>query len=128
MHRLASAETGALGVANQWLSADLEGKPRNHAVGTGPAMTAEENNHARRTMVAKLQGNAFRGTADLREPVLNSHTVMVVVANARRGEMMVEGLEAPAGSIIPRVVARRSIAAAAEPARERPRAAHRRAR
>ena len=48
----------------------------------------------------------------------HSHTVMVVVANARRGEMMVEGLEAAAGSVIPRVVARRSIAAA-PPARSR---------
>jgi hypothetical protein len=124
---LAAAETGALGVANQWLSADLEGKPRNRAVGTGPAMTAEENNRTRRTMVAKLQRDDFSGAADLREPVLNSHTVMVVVANARRGEMMVEGLEASRGSVIPRVVARRSIAAAAEPARERARAARRRA-
>jgi hypothetical protein len=128
VHRLAGTETGALGVANQWLSADLEGKPRNHAVGTGPAMTAEENNRARRTMVAKLQRKAFRGAADLREPVLNSHTVMVVVANARRGEMMVEGLEAAAGSVIPRVVARRSIAAAVEPARGQPRVARHRAR
>ena len=127
MHRLSRAGDGALGVANQWLSADLEGKPRNRAEGTGPAMTAEENNRARRAMVAKLQGEAFGGAADLREPVLNSHTVMVVVANARRGEMMVEGLEASEGSIIPRVVARRSIAAAAAPARERPRAAPRRA-
>jgi hypothetical protein len=120
VHRLAGAENGALGVANQWLSADLKGKPRNRAVGTGPAMTAAANNRARRTMVAKLQGDAFRGAADLREPVLNSHTVMVVVANARRGEMMVEALEASEGSVIPRVVARRSIAAAAEAAREQP--------
>jgi len=120
VHRLAGAENGALGVANQWLSADLKGKPRNRATGTGPAMTAEANNRARRTMVAKLQGDAFRGAADLREPVLNSHTVMVVVANARRGEMMVEALEASGGSVIPRVVARRSITAAAGAAREQP--------
>ena len=128
VHRVAGAENGALGVANQWLSADLAGKPRNRAVGTGPAMTAEENNRARRKMVAKLQREAFRGAADLNEPVLNSHTVMVVVANARRGEMMVEGLEAAAGSVIPRVVARRSIAAAVEPARGQPRVARHRAR
>jgi len=127
VHRLAHAESGALGVANQWLSGDLEGKPRNHAVGTGPAMTVEENNRARRAMVAKLQRKAFRGAADLREPVLNSHTVMVVIANARRGEMMVEGLEASEASVIPRVVARRTIAGAAEPARERSRTAHRKA-
>jgi len=114
VHRAASAKDGALGVANQWLSPDLEGKARNHAVGTGPAMTAEENNRARRTMVAKLQRESFQGAADLPEPVLNSHTVMVVVANAQRGEMMVEGLEASEGSVIPRVVARRSIVATAE--------------
>lgn len=70
IHQSAHTENGALGVANQWLSTDLEGKARNHAVGTGPA--------------------------------------------AGRGEMRVEGLEAAAGSVIPRVVARRSIAA--EPA------------
>ncbi|MGH7122996.1 MAG: hypothetical protein ACREFI_01395, partial [Stellaceae bacterium] len=114
VHRSGSGENGALGVANQWLSADLEGKARNHAVGTGDAMTAEENNRVRRRMVAGLQHESFRGTADLPEPVLNSHTVMVVVASARRGEMMVEGLEAAPGEIIPRVVARRSIADSSE--------------
>ncbi len=128
VHPSARAADGTLGVANQWLSADLEGTPRSHAIGTRAPVTVEENNKARRAMVAGLQRGAFRGTADLGEPVLNSQTVMVVVANARRGEMMVEGLEASAGSVIPRVVARRSIAAAAEPARERPRAAGHKAR
>jgi hypothetical protein len=121
VHPSADAEEGALGVANQWLSSDLEGKARNHAVGTGPTLPPEENNRLRRAMVAKLQGEAFSGAVDLPEPVLNSHTVMVVVANASRGEMLVEGLEAPDGSVIPRVVARRSIGAAAEPLREQPR-------
>jgi len=128
VHRAASAKDGVLGVANQWLSSDLEGKARNHAVGTGPTMTAEENNRARRTMVAELQRESFQGAADLPEPVLNSHTVMVVVANAQRGEMMVEGLETSEGSVIPRVVARRSIVATADRARVRSRSAHHRAR
>ena len=128
VHRAASAKDGALGVANQWLSPDLDGKARNHAVGTGPGVTAEENNRARRTMVVELQRESFRGAADLPEPVLNSHTVMVVVANAQRGEMMVEGLEASEGSIIPRVIARRSIVATADRAGARSRSARHRAR
>ncbi|HKF73749.1 MAG TPA: hypothetical protein VKB68_18485 [Stellaceae bacterium] len=127
VHPSADAEKGALGVANQWLSSDLEGKARNHAVGTGPMLPPEENNRLRRAMVAKLQGEAFSGAADLPEPVLNSHTVMVVVANASRGEMLVEGLEAPEGSVIPRVVARRSIGAAPASARGRSPAAYHRA-
>src|SRR5207302_8911655 len=98
VHRAASAKDGALGVANQWLSPDLEGKARNHAVGTGPAITAEENNRARRTIVAKLQRESFQGAADLPEPVLKSHTVMEVVANAQRGEIKGERLAADGGS------------------------------
>ena len=109
VHRSADAANGALGVANQWLSPDIGGTARNHAVGTGPVTTADENNRARRLTVARLQSEDFRGAADLREPVLNSHTVMVVIANARRGEMLVEGLEASANAVLPRVVARRSI-------------------
>ncbi len=109
VHRSARARYGSLGVANQWLSADLRGKARNHAIGTGPRMTAEENNRARRRVVTELQRRAFPSANELPEPALNSHTVMVVIANARRKEMRVEGLEASAGSIIPRVVAQRSI-------------------
>ena len=109
VHRSADAESGALGVANQWLSAGLRGKARSHAAGKHAAATADENNRIRRTAVARLQCSDFRGAEDLPEPVLNSHTVMVVVANARRGEMLVEGLEASPNSILPRVIARRSI-------------------
>ncbi len=123
VHRSADAENGALGVANQWLSPDLRGKARNHALGTGAATSAAENNRIRRAAVARLQSRNFRGAQDLSEPVLNSHTVMVVVANARRGEMRVEGLAAPTGSIIPRVVARRAIADPPARAREGLRAA-----
>jgi hypothetical protein len=120
VHRSADAESGALGVANQWLSPDLHGKARNHAVGTGATTSATENNRIRRAAVTRLQSQEFRGALDLAEPVLNSHTVMVVVANARRGEMQIEGLEVPAASIIPRVVARRSIAEPPEASRESP--------
>lgn len=127
VHRSADAENGALGVANQWLSTDLRGKARNHAVGTGSATTAEENNRIRRKAIARLQSVDFRGAADLDEPVLNSHTVMVVIANARRGEMMVEGLEAPPSSVLPRVIARRSIADPAARASRRPRSTLRKA-
>lgn len=111
VHRSADAENGALGVANQWLSTDLCGKARNRAVGTGSVTTAEENNRIRRKQITRQQLGDFRGAADLDEPALNSHTVMVVVANARRGEMTVEGLEAPPSSVLPRVIARGSIGA-----------------
>jgi hypothetical protein len=109
VHRGNAANAGALGVANRWLSPDLEGTPRNAAVTTGPATTPEANNAARECMIRALQAGAFGGAADLDEPVLNSHTVMVVSANARRGEMAVEALDPPAGTIIPRVVARVAI-------------------
>lgn len=111
VHRSADAENGALGVANQWLSTDLRGKARNRAVGTGSVTTAEENNRIRRKQITRQQLGDFCGAADLDEPALNSHTVMVVVANARRGEMTVEGLEAPPSSVLPRVIARGSIGA-----------------
>jgi hypothetical protein len=104
-----AAAGGACAAANQWLSSDLAGRPRNHALTTGAPTTPEANNAARARMIGALQRGAFAGAADLREPVLNSHTVMVVAANARRGEMTVEALDPPAGSILPRVVARAEI-------------------
>lgn len=100
---------GALGVANQWLSSDLEGAPRNESITTLPWTTPAVNNAAREAMIRALQTGAFAGTADLEEPVLNSHTVMVVVANAQRGEMRIEALDPQAGEILPRVVARRHL-------------------
>jgi hypothetical protein len=99
----------ACGIANQWLSPDLAGTPRNRSVTTGPATTPAANNAARVAMIRALQDGEFAGAADLREPVLNSHTVMVVSANARRGEMVVEALDPPDGAIIPRIVARGEI-------------------
>lgn len=109
VHRASPAAPRALGAANQWLSPDVPGRARNRAVTTGAPTTPEENNAARRAMICRLQGGDFHGAADLPEPLLNSHTVMVVVANARKGEMSVEALDPPAGRIIPRVVARRRL-------------------
>lgn len=106
VHRLGVAPGKALGVANQWLSPDLEGAPRNEAVTTLPPTSPEANNATRELMISALQRGDFTGAADLDEPVLNSHTVMVVAANAQRGEMIVEALDPPAGAIIPLVVAR----------------------
>ncbi len=106
IHRTDRA-TAALGVANQWLSPGLKGKARNESITTGAPMSPEKNNAVRQAMVRRLQQGAFAGAADLAEPVLNSHTVMVAAANARRGEMMVEALDRRPGQIIPHVVARR---------------------
>ena len=80
---------------------------------TGPRLSPEMNNRARQSDICLAQKGAFAGAADLAEPVLNSHTVMVVSANARRGEMTVEALERGRGSLVPRVVARRALRHAA---------------
>jgi hypothetical protein len=109
VHRMDRDASGVLGIANQWLSPDLRGHARNESATSTAPMTAEGNNRARQASVRALQQGEFGGAADLTEPVLNSHTVMVVVANARRGEMMVEALDPSRESIIPQVVARRSI-------------------
>ncbi len=106
LHRRDTADGAALGVANRWLSPDLEGTPRNESVTTGPALTPEANNAVRETMVCGLQKYESPAAADLEEPVLNSHTVMLVVADARRGTMIVEALDPPPGAIIPRTVGR----------------------
>ena len=98
-----------LGVANQWLSSDLRGSARNEAVSSGMRVSAEANNRARQADIADLQKRAFIGAEDLSEPVLNSHTVMVVAANAGRGEMTAEALDRANGCITPRVVARRAV-------------------
>jgi hypothetical protein len=118
VHRVDPAAPAALGIANQWLSRDLPGAARNRSLTTGPRTTPEENNAARQAMICRVQDGDFDGAADLREPVLNSHTVMVVVANARRGELSVEALDPPPGSLLPRVVARRSLCQPSREARE----------
>jgi hypothetical protein len=109
LHPIAERAGGALGIANQWLSPDLKGQARNQSTTLAPRLPPEANNAARRALVTRLQAGAFQGSADLVEPVLNSHTVMVISANAGRGEMIVEALDPPPGEILPRVVARRSV-------------------
>jgi hypothetical protein len=107
----APADDGCtIGVANDWLSGDLPGIPRAHSLGPSPAVSPRENNRMRRSIVCVLQQGAFGGAADLVPPVLNSHTVMVVSANAAIGEMTVEALDPLAGAgPLPRVVARRAL-------------------
>jgi hypothetical protein len=107
VHDARAADGGTIGIANDWLSGDLPGTPRAHAE---PSATAgpRENNRLRRSMVCALQQGAFGGAADLVPPVINSHTVMVVSANAAAGEMTVEALDpTPGATPIPQVVARR---------------------
>lgn len=109
IHRLPADSPAAIGVANQWLSRDLKGRARNHSRTTQAPLDAEENNAERRRTICAIQTRGFRGAADLPEPVLNSHTVLVMAANPRRGEMIVEALDPERGRILPRVVARREL-------------------
>ncbi|HKT19437.1 MAG TPA: hypothetical protein VJR47_15420 [Stellaceae bacterium] len=112
VHRTGHAQGGVLGIANQWLSPDLKGKARNESITVAPALKPEANNALRRAIVTELQRHPFRGSADLMEPVLNSHTVMVMTGNAATGELTVEALDPLPGAILPTLVARRRIAAA----------------
>jgi len=112
IHHADDAPGGILGIANQWLSPDLKGKARNESITVAPALEPEANNALRRAIVTELQRHDFRGSADLMEPVLNSHTVMVITGNAATGELTVEALDPPPGAILPKPVARRQIRAA----------------
>ncbi len=107
----ATEEDGlTIGVANDWLSHDLAGVPRPHAVDWSPEMSPRENNRLRRSAVCALQRGAFGGAADLAPPVLNSHTVLVASANAATGEMVVEALDpVPGAGLLPAVTARRAL-------------------
>lgn len=109
IHHARDTHGSILGVANQWLSADLKGKARNESVTVIPMLDPETNNRVRREMVCRLQAEAFDGYADIQQPVLNSMTVLVMVANAATGEMSVEALDPPEGAILPKVVARRAL-------------------
>lgn len=110
IHRAQAADGFTIGVANDWLSSGLPGAPRAHAVEWSPTTSPRENNRIRRSAVCALQRARFDGAADLAAPVLNSHTVMVAVANAATGEMMVEALDpVPKAGPLPRVVARRAL-------------------
>jgi len=106
VHYAGTSAPLGLGVANQWLSPDLAGRARTVR---GATTHPEVDNLARRTIVTELQRGAFNGASDLPEPVINRHTVMVVTANAREGEMTVEALDSALGQSIPRVVSRRTL-------------------
>ena len=110
LHRGEPAQGFTIGVANDWLSPDLAGVPRRHAVEWSADVSPRENNRVRRGAICAVQKGRFRGIADLAAPVLNSHTVMVAAANAATGEMMVEALDpVPGAGKLPRVVARREL-------------------
>jgi hypothetical protein len=109
VHRASEAPSAIIGIANQWLSPDLKGRARNESVTEAPALAPEANNALRRRIVCRFQEGAFRGSADLVEPVLNSMTVMVMIANAASGTMSIETLDAPPGAILPQLVARRAL-------------------
>lgn len=110
IHRAQAADGFTIGVANDWLSGDLAGVPRAHAVEWSATTSPRDNNRIRRSAVCALQRGRFGGAADLAAPVLNSHTVMVAAANAATGEMMVEALDpVPGAGKLPRVVARREL-------------------
>lgn len=110
VHRAQAGDGFTIGVANDWLSGDLAGVPRAHAVEWSATVSPRDNNRIRRSAVCALQQGRFAGAVDLAAPVLNSHTVMVAAANAASGEMMVEALDpVPGAGPLPRVVARREL-------------------
>ncbi len=110
VHHAQAADGFTIGVANDWLSGDLAGVPRAHAVEWSAATSPRDNNRIRRSAVCALQRGCFGGAADLAAPVLNSHTVLVAAANAASGDMMVEALDpVPGAGPLPRVVARREL-------------------
>jgi hypothetical protein len=114
LHR-ASAESGfVVGVANDWLSGDLTGAPRAHAVRRATRESPAENNRQRRAQVCDLNRlGRFEGAGDVQVPVLNAHTAMIATANAAAGTFHVEMLDRVGDSAMPQVVARRALQAAA---------------
>ena len=110
VHHAQAADGFTIGVANDWLSGDLAGVPRAHAVEWSARVSPRDNNRIRRSAVCALQKGCFDGAVDLAAPVLNGHTVMVAAANAATGEMLVEALDpVPGAGPLPRVVARRDL-------------------
>ena len=103
------AGMGPLGIANAWISGDLEGAPLPPAHEWVGRVTAEQDSAIRRAAICKLQNSAFPGAEKMPPPVLNSRTVMVAELNAATGRMTVEALDQRAPNTLPRVVARRTI-------------------
>jgi hypothetical protein len=109
LHRADAAAGWVVGVANDWLS-DWGGIPRLHAHVRRPGETPHGNNAARRRLVCALHTDAFGGAGSLPPPVLNAHTVMVAVANARRGTFELEALDLDASGVPPVHATRRHAA------------------
>jgi len=106
-HGSKTAPDGVIGVANRWLSAGLPGKSRDNALVPSDRQTAEANNLERQRGICDLQRGAFTGVADLAPPVLNSHTILVVSANARQGYLVVEAVDGGSDRArLPKVIGR----------------------
>jgi hypothetical protein len=84
--------------ANDWQGADWPGDGRRYVGRCCPALDPVEDNRRRRQGVHALQRRAFAGHADLRAPVLNGHSVLIAVMNARRGILRVEALDRAHGA------------------------------
>ncbi len=102
---------GAVGVANDWLASGFGGAPHRPPPEWRRGLSHRDYNTIRHDMICAVQRGAFRGAADLSPPVLNSHTVMVATLNARTGRLIVEALAPRGGGRIPKVIARRALAA-----------------
>jgi hypothetical protein len=100
---------GPLGVANAWLSNDLEGVPLPPSREWADKLTPEQDSAMRRAGACEVQDGLFGGAASLPPPVLNSRTVMVAEMNAATGRLVVEALDSPAPGVVPHVVGRREI-------------------
>lgn len=113
LHRAAAADGHVIGVANDWLSPDLAGFPRAHALTRAVNETPAANNRRRRDLVCALQRGDFAGGAGLPVPVLNSHTVMAAMANAAAGTFDVDMMDCVGVDALPEIVARRALRHAA---------------
>jgi len=103
-----------VGIPNDWLSTDLKGRPRSHAVVRDARETPAENNRRRHAQVCEInRAGRFAGAGDVPPPVLNRHTAMVATANAATGSFAVEMLDRSRDDAMPEVVARRALRAAA---------------
>jgi len=110
LHRASNEGGLVVGVANDWLSADLTGYPRAHAVRRGVFETPADNNRQRRSQVCDLnRAGCFDGAGDVPVPVLNAHTAMIATANAAEGIFHVEMLDRVGDQAMPQVVARRAL-------------------
>jgi hypothetical protein len=90
LHR--AGADGIVATANDWQThgGDWTGVPPRYA---GSGLSPAEENARRRAQVAALFGRPGRpGFADLAAPILNSHTVHMVVANPARGTLHAQAI------------------------------------